>query len=215
MPPRIHRSPDLHLRCPGRLIPLKATGLRIRRVAVQAVAAGSGGIQGEPSVHDHEPGGIMDMVLGDPGQPMRQSPEHRPRGVEGAVRLGGRLTTCHGQCEQAVQQDACGPTRVLGRMPPTAKVAATTSVLVAGEAGSWFGWSESVRQWKCPPVGASGNRAVSPSVFVSQSNSPESSRSEMSVVWAGSKRSGVANPTLAVFPDQSSGMAYNYGSDTF
>ena len=36
-------------------------------MAVQAVAAGSGGIQSGLSVHDHELGGIMDVVVGDPG----------------------------------------------------------------------------------------------------------------------------------------------------
>lgn len=30
--------------------------------------------RGEPSAHDYEPGGIMDMVLGDPGQPMQPPP---------------------------------------------------------------------------------------------------------------------------------------------
>lgn len=95
------------------------------------------------------------------------------------------LTTRYGQCEQAAQQDSCGPTRVLGRVPPTARVAATTAIPVAGEAGSWFGWSESVRQWTYPPVGAPGNRAVNPSVFVSQSHSSEPPGSETLVVRIG------------------------------
>lgn len=56
-----------------------------------------------------------------------------------------------------------------------------------------FGWSESVKQWTSPTAGAPGNRAVSPFVLVSQSNSPESPSSEMSVVRVGSKRSGVTD----------------------
>ena len=97
---------------------------------------------------------------------------------------------------------------MLGRMPPTSKVAATTSVPATGDTGSRFGLSKSVRQRAISTVGALGNRAVNPFVFVSQSNSPESPGSEMSVVRIGSKCSGVTNPALAVFPDQSSGMAY-------
>ncbi len=81
----------------------------------------------------------MDMVLGDSGQMFQQSPEYSSGGVEGSVRFRDRLTTCHGQGEQAAQQVACGPTRVLGRMRSAAKVAATTSVPVAGEVESWFG----------------------------------------------------------------------------
>lgn len=68
------RIPNLYLGDPGRLllaegrlVPLKATSLWIQRMAVQAVATGSGCIQSGLSVHDHELGGIMDVVLGDPG----------------------------------------------------------------------------------------------------------------------------------------------------